>query len=123
MSGRSWTSEELAVALDVSLSRQEAATRLGRTDSAVKWARLQYGDGKSVGRQKRARWSAQEIAVALDMSLTKARAAEKLGRSVSSIKGIRSSHLGSRRGETGMRSRRGGVGPPRNWPHRRRSQR
>ncbi|ANA97974.1 Uncharacterised protein [Mycolicibacterium phlei] len=88
MSGRSWTSDELAVALDVSLSRRVAAERLGRTDAAVKWARLQYGAGKAVGRQKRARWTAEEIAVALDMSLTKAQAAEKLGRSVSSIKAV-----------------------------------
>ncbi|MEU9805600.1 hypothetical protein [Mycobacterium sp. NPDC050853] len=105
--GRSWTSEELAVALDVSLSRREAAERLGRTEAAVKWARLQYGAGKAVERQKRARWSAQEIAVALDMSLTQAQAAAKLGRSVSSVKGIRSSHKGSRRGETGDAARKG----------------
>lgn len=107
MSGRSWTSDELTVALDVSLSRREAAARLGRTDAAVKWARLQYGAGKAVGRQKRARWTAEEIAIALDMSLTKVQAAEKLGRSVSSIKGIRSSHKGSRRGETGEAAKKG----------------
>ncbi|TDZ82018.1 hypothetical protein DE4585_02546 [Mycobacteroides salmoniphilum] len=94
MSGQSWTSEELAVALDVSLSRREAAARLGRTEAGVKWARLQYVAGKAVGRQKRARWTAEEIAVALDMSLTRAEAAAKLGRSVSSVKGVRISHLG-----------------------------
>ncbi|WP_078314739.1 hypothetical protein [Mycobacterium sp. D16Q16] len=107
MSGRSWTSDELAVALDASLSRREAAERLGRTDAAVKWARLQYGAGKAVGRQKRKRWTADEIAVALDMSLTRAEAAAKLGRSVASIKGIRISRLGSHRGETGDAAKKG----------------
>ncbi|WP_100483137.1 hypothetical protein [Mycobacteroides abscessus] len=105
--GRSWTSDELAVALDLSLSRREAAARLGRTDAAVKWARLQYGAGKPVERQRRRRWTAEEIAIALDVSLTKAQAAAKLGRSVSSVKAVRISRLGSQRGETGDAAKKG----------------
>lgn len=83
-----WTADELAVALDRSLPRREAARRLGCTEDAVKWARRQHRDGAATVRPWR-EWSGEEISVAMDMSLTVPQAAQQLGRSVAAVKDIR----------------------------------
>ncbi|WP_100460618.1 hypothetical protein [Mycobacteroides abscessus] len=85
---RQWTDDELAVVLDRSVPRREAARRVGRTESAVKWARRQYLDGASAAHRWR-EWSPEELAVALDVALSTAQAAQQLGRSVAAVKDIR----------------------------------
>lgn len=85
---RQWTDEELAVVLDRSVPRREAARRVGRTENAVKWARRQYLDGAAEGRRWR-EWSGEELSIALDMSLSVPQAAQRLGRSVAAVKDVR----------------------------------
>ncbi|WP_165803462.1 hypothetical protein [Mycobacteroides abscessus] len=85
---RPWSDDELAVVLDRSVPRREAARRVGRTESAVKWARRQYLDGASTEHRWR-EWSPEELAVALDVALSTAQAAQQLGRSVAAVKDIR----------------------------------
>lgn len=105
---RRWTADELAVALDRSLSCAEAGARLGRTRLQVEKARKRYR-GRDIGQllaQKRSTaaeraqvaetdiacygsWTPQEIAIALDRSIPRAEAARRLGRSFRAIKHIR----------------------------------
>ncbi|MEU9807588.1 hypothetical protein [Mycobacterium sp. NPDC050853] len=84
-----WTADELAVALDRSLPRREAAQRLGCTENAVKWARRQYLGGAVAAERPWREWSPEELAVALNASLSTAQAAQRLGRSVAAVKDIR----------------------------------
>ncbi|WP_052537268.1 hypothetical protein [Mycobacteroides abscessus] len=105
---RRWTADELAVALDRSLSCAEAGARLGRTRLQVEKARKRYRgrDIEQLLAQKRGRaaeleqvaetdiacygsWTPQEIAIALDRSISRAEAARRLGRSFRAIKHIR----------------------------------
>ncbi|WP_182878538.1 hypothetical protein [Mycobacteroides abscessus] len=105
---RRWTADELAVALDRSLSCAEAGERLGRTRVQVEKARKRYRgrDIEQLLAQKRRRateleqvaetdiacygsWTPQEIAIALDRSISRTEAARRLGRSFRAIKHIR----------------------------------
>ncbi|MDM2423005.1 hypothetical protein PP558_25255, partial [Mycobacteroides abscessus] len=93
---RRWTADELAVALDRSLSCAEAGARLGRTRLQVEKARKRYRgrDIEQLLAQKRGRaaelervaetdiacygsWTPQEIAIALDRSIPRAEAARR----------------------------------------------
>lgn len=105
---RRWTADELAVALDRSLSCAEAGKRLGRTRIQVEKARKRYRgrDIEQLLAQKRGRlaelervaetdiacygsWTPQEIAIALDRSISRTEAARRLGRSFRAIKRMR----------------------------------
>ncbi|WP_165702730.1 hypothetical protein [Mycobacteroides abscessus] len=105
---RQWTADELAVALDRSLSCAQAGERLGRTRVQVEKARKRYRgrDIEQLLAQKRSRavelqqvaetdlacygsWKPEEIAVALDRSISRAEAARRLGRSFRAIKRMR----------------------------------
>lgn len=95
---RRWTADELAVALDRSLSCAEAGARLGRTRLQVEKARKRYRgrDIEQLLAQKRGRaaeleqvaetdiacygsWTPQEIAIALDRSISRTEAAAGWG--------------------------------------------
>lgn len=105
---RRWTADELAVALDRSLSCAQAGQRLGRARLQVEKARKRYRgrDIEQLLAQKRGRavelervaetdiacygsWTPQEIAIALDRSISRAEAARRLGRSFRAIKRMR----------------------------------
>lgn len=99
---RRWTAAEIAVALDLSLTRAQAAKQLGRTEAAVQWARYSHGSSCTgpVGAETEAssdgvpvwqwrHWSVEEIAVALDTSIPIREAARQLGRSMASVKTTR----------------------------------
>ncbi|BBB42793.1 hypothetical protein [Mycobacteroides abscessus] len=105
---RRWTADELAVALDRSLSCAEAGARLGRIRLQVEKVRKRYRgrDIEQLLAQKCGRavelarvaetdiacygsWTPQEIAVALDRSISRAEAARRLGRSFRAIKRMR----------------------------------
>lgn len=105
---RRWSADELAVALDRSLSCAEAGERLGRSRVQVEKARKRYR-GRDVGllvAEKRrgavelarviqtdiacyGSWTAEEIAVALDRTISRSEASRRLGRSPRGIKRIR----------------------------------
>ncbi|WP_079615923.1 hypothetical protein [Mycobacteroides abscessus] len=80
---RRWTDEQLAVALNPSLTCAQAALQLHRTIGAVHAARMKYPKGRvhELGRSRR--WSTADIAVLTDPALTIKDTAEKLGRSTS----------------------------------------
>lgn len=100
---RRWTAAEIAVALDLSLTRAQAAQQLGRTEAAVQWARYSHGVGSTEPPTEAAsavnidgvpmwrwrHWSVEEIAVALDTSIPIREAARQLGRSMASVKTTR----------------------------------
>lgn len=105
---RRWTADELAVALDRSLTCTEAGKRLGRTRVQVEKARKRYRgrDIKQLLAQKRSgaaelaqiaqtdfgcygSWTPEEIAIALDRSISRTEAARRLGRTFRAIKRIR----------------------------------
>lgn len=83
--GRRWSDNELAIALDPTLTRAQAAIQLNRTMSAVQAARMMYPRGRvhELGRSRR--WSSADIAILADPALTIKEMAEKLGRSVGSV--------------------------------------
>ncbi|ORB47474.1 hypothetical protein BST43_25995 [Mycobacteroides saopaulense] len=105
---RRWSADELAVALDRSLSCAQAGERLRRTRAQVEKARKRYRgrDVKQLLTEKRrgavelarvtqtdiacyGSWTAEEIAVALDRTISRSEASRRLGRSVRGIKRIR----------------------------------
>ncbi|MGH3724198.1 MAG: hypothetical protein ACRDUS_08715 [Mycobacterium sp.] len=105
---RRWSADELAVALDRSLSCAQASERLGRTRVQVEKARKRYRgrDIEQLLAQKRSgavelaqiaqtdvacygAWTPEEIAIALDRSISRSEAARWLGRSVRGIKRLR----------------------------------
>lgn len=88
---RPWTDAELAIALDRSLTRGEAARRLGRTTAAVQWARRQHPGG-TVHRHPWREWTSQDAAIALDRSLSVLEVAQRLGRSAAAVKTLRNRH-------------------------------
>ncbi len=104
----SWRPQQIAIALDRSISRAEAARRLGCSVRAVK--RLRYLQRqKAVGipavRQTRSEpirqrlWSAEEIAILTDESRTPAEIARALGRSINSVSIARARWLGRLQGK------------------------
>lgn len=105
----SWTPEEIAVALDRSLPRAEAARRLGRSVRGIKRIRyLQrqkaFGLAPAVRESRdepiRQRlWSEDEIAILTDESRTPAEIAAELGRSVNSVSVARARWLGRLQGK------------------------
>ncbi|EIU58789.1 hypothetical protein MM2B1231_0403 [Mycobacteroides abscessus subsp. bolletii 2B-1231] len=85
----SWTPLEIAVALDRSISRVEAARRLGRSFRAIKHIRdLQHQKASGLIRARESRaepirqrlWTEDEIAVLTDESRTPTEIAAELGR-------------------------------------------
>lgn len=82
---RRWTDEELAVALDRSLTMSQAAKELGRTVGAVRSARALYSHGRSGESDKRRRWTQADIEVLLDDTLSTADVAQRLNRSMGTV--------------------------------------
>ncbi len=103
-----WAPEEIAIALDRSISRIEAARQLGCTVRTVKRLRhlqRQKAFGlipafrESRGEPIRQRlWTEEEIAVLIDESRTPAEVAAELGRSVNSVSVARARWLGRLQG-------------------------
>lgn len=83
--GRRWSDEELAVALDPSLTCAQAALRLDRSMGSVHGARMMYPRGRVHELDRSRRWSAADIAVLTDPTLTVREIAQQLGRSVGSV--------------------------------------
>lgn len=104
-----WTPEEIAVALDRSLTRAEAARRLGRSFRAIKRIRyLQrqkaFGLNAAVrdSREEPIRqrlWTKEEIAILTDETRTPAEIAATLGRSINSVTVARARWLGRLQGK------------------------
>lgn len=104
----SWSPEEIALALDRSISRAEAARRLGRSFRAIKRIRdlqRQKAFGLVPAREapsepiQQRLWTAEEIAILTDESLTPAEVARALGRSVNSVTVARARWLGRLQGK------------------------
>ncbi|RIS62537.1 hypothetical protein [Mycobacteroides abscessus] len=84
--GRRWSDDELAVALDSSVSVEQVAQQLGRTVGAVRSARAMYPRGRVERPEgRKLRWSPDDIAVLLDESLTVAQVSQRLGRAVGAV--------------------------------------
>lgn len=104
-----WTPEEIAIALDRSIPRAEAAGRLGRSFRAVKRMRdlqrqkafgLVSGVRASRAEPIRQRlWTEDEIAVLTDESRTPTEIAAELGRSINSVTVARARRLGRLQGK------------------------
>ena len=105
----SWTSQEIAIALDRSIPRAEAARRLGRSVRGIKRIRdLQrqkaFGLNSSI-RETRSEpirqrlWTEEEIAILTDESRTPAEIAAELGRSINSVSVARARWLGRLQGK------------------------
>lgn len=93
--GQPWTAKEIAVALDPSLTVEQAAAVLGRTTSAV--TNQRHKQGVVLGRRK---WSQEEIAMLADDSVTTTELARRLGRTPDAVRLARKHHHG---GSTGRR--------------------
>lgn len=109
----SWTPQEIAIALDRSISRAEAARRLGRSFRAIKRIRdlqRQKASGLIPARESRAEpirqrlWTEDEIAVLADESRTPTEIAAELGRSINSVTVARARWLGRLQGRTSARN-------------------
>ncbi|SPX82471.1 hypothetical protein [Mycobacteroides abscessus] len=83
--GRRRSDEQLAVALDPSLTCAQAALQLHRTMGAVHAARMMHPNGRIHELGHSRRWSTADIAVLTDPAMTIKEMAEKLGRSVGSV--------------------------------------
>lgn len=83
--GRRWSDEQLAVALDPSLTCAQAAIQLNRTIGAVHAARMMYPEGRTHELGRSRRWSNADIAILTDPALSTKEIAERLGRSVGSV--------------------------------------
>ncbi|MEU9805449.1 hypothetical protein [Mycobacterium sp. NPDC050853] len=104
----SWAPQEIAIALDRSISRAEAARRLGRSFRAIKRIRdlqRQKAFGLIPAREapsepiRQRLWTKEEIAVLTDESRTPTEIAAELGRSVNSVSVARARWLGRLQGK------------------------